>query len=215
MAIMGPSGCGKSTLLGCLFGSKKYSSGSVTVQGNRKVTLSYVQQDDYLLYQLRIREMMLYASKLKNVNKPYFDHKGTADKIMKQLGIEGCANLRPWRCSGGQKKRVSIALELVSKPNILILDEPTSGLDSVATHHLVKTLLDLTKAKKPTAVVCTIHQPSNPVFNMFHQAYILSHEGQCLYFGPSQELMACLAEINLICPKYHNPADFVVEVIIG
>lgn len=211
-SIMGPSGSGKSTFLGCLFGSKKLTTGSVTILGNRYITMSYVQQDDYLLYQLKIREAMMYASKLKNINKDDFDHKKNIAKVMKQLGIEGCANLRPWWCSGGQKKRISIALELVSKPNVLILDEPTSGLDSVTTHQLIQTLYGLTQGKQPTAVICTIHQPSGPVFNIFHQTYILSHDGQCLYHGPPGELMAGLAEINLICPKYHNPADYVIEV---
>ena len=126
--------------------------------------------------------------------------------------MKECANLYPGRCSGGQKKRISIALELVSRPNILILDEPTSGLDSVTTWQLANTLLELTQQREPVSVVATIHQLSAKVFNLFHSIYILSFDGQCIYHGPPQELLPRLHKYGLECPKFHNPADFIVEV---
>lgn len=209
-AIMGPSGCGKSSLLGCLFGSRKATSGS-TIQGNKEITLAFVEQEDHLLGQLTIYEMMIFASKLKNADK-FIDHSLVVNSVMKRLGIERCADIKADRCSGGQKRRISIALELVSRPNVLILDEPTTGLDSVTTHELVETLHELTRDEQPTAVMATIHQPSSPVFNMFDKIYILSHEGQCIYHGLPGEMMSVLNEIELVCPQYHNPADFVIEV---
>lgn len=210
-SVLGPSGSGKSTFLGCLFGSKKYS-GTTTIIGRSNVRMSFIQQDDYLLGNLTVAEMVMYASKLKNIDKKSFKHKSAVDAVLKKLGIEQIGRSKAKRCSGGQRKRVSIALELVSKPDILILDEPTTGLDSVTSQHLVHTLWELTQDEKPIAIVATIHQPSGPLFNVFHQAYVLSKDGQCIYHGPPQDLMSKLADIGLICPKYHNPADFIIEV---
>jgi ABC-type multidrug transport system ATPase subunit len=175
-----------------------------------KVKFAFIAQDDYLLGRLKIRESLFYASKLKNGSR--VDHEQVVEQVINRLRIQECANILPKRCSGGQKKRISIALELVSKPNILILDEPTSGLDTVSTWQLISTLNELTKQSEPMAVVATIHQPSAKLFNLFNSVYIMSYDGQCIYQGSPEAMLQTLRGYRLNCPKFHNPSDFVLEV---
>ncbi|CAG2183239.1 unnamed protein product, partial [Oppiella nova] len=164
---MGPSGCGKSSFLNCLSGVKKKGvSGSISISTKKKLRVACIGQEDHLENKLSVREALTFASKLKNSDS--IDHKLNVQTVLKRLDIESCADVRAKRCSGGQRKRVSIALELVSRPNILILDEPTSGLDSSTTWQLINTLSDLCRQSQkgqPMAVVATIHQPSGKLFN--------------------------------------------------
>ena len=242
-AIMGPSGAGKSTLLECVSGKRKKGlSGDVRIIGSSKIDIGLISQNDYLINQLTVKESLIFASKLKNYKKAeleenleevvigddYADnapivkqlgyHQALAMNVMKQLGLEMCADTKCGNCSGGQRKRVSIALELISKPNILILDEPTSGLDSSACFQTVSVMQQLTQqdqSKHPIAVVATIHQPSARVFNLFHHVYVISHDGQCIYQGSPTNLIQHLANVGLNCPQFHNPADYVAEVASG
>ncbi len=159
---------------------------------------------------MQIRESLIYASKLKNSG--HVDHQFIVDNVLEKLKIQECADILPNRCSGGQKKRISVALELVSKPNILILDEPTSGLDTSTTWQLITTLIELTKQTEPVAVVATIHQPSAKLFYLFNSVYIMSYDGQCIYHGSPQTMLETLSKYDLICPEFHNPSDFILEV---
>jgi ABC-type multidrug transport system ATPase subunit len=134
-----------------------------------------------------------------------------ATNVMRKLMIQECAEIRPPSCSGGQLKRISIALELVSRPNILILDEPTSGLDSVTTWQLINTLIELTQQPEPIAIVVTIHQPSTKLFGLFNTIYLLSCEGQCIYNGPPHKMLTLFSEHGLECPTFTNPSDFALE----
>lgn len=102
------------------------------------------------------------------------------------------------------------------RPNILILDEPTSGLDSSACFQTVSVMQGLTKDPHyPTGVVCTIHQPSARVFNLFDHIYIISYNGYCIYEGTPQHMLDYLSNVGLVCPQFHNPADFIAEVASG
>ncbi|CAG2112166.1 unnamed protein product [Medioppia subpectinata] len=209
--IMGPSGCGKSTLLGCIAGIKtKGLSGSITISTDIRVKFAFIVQENYVLQRLTVRESLMFASKLKN--DPVCDHTGIVADVIAKLNIESCADNRPDRCSGGQLKRVLIALELVSRPNILILDEPTTGLDSVTTWQLITTLIELTQQPEPVAVVLTIHQPSARLFNLFDTIYLLSADGQCIYNGSPERMRYTFSDCGLICPTFTNPSDFGLEV---
>ena len=152
----------------------------------------------------------MYASKLKNSSRT--DHKKVVKEVITKLNLEKTVDNRPNRCSGGQRKRISIALELVSRPHILILDEPTSGLDSVTTWQLINTLVELTQQAEPLAVVATVHQPSAKLFNLFNSVYVMSSDGQCIYQGMPQNLVSYLKRNGLECPQFHNPSDFMLEV---
>lgn len=117
-------------------------------------------------------------------------------------------------CSGGQKKRLSIALELIFSPNVLLLDEPTTGLDSVSSLQLVQLLKSLVQSH-PVIICASIHQPSAKLFSYFDNLYVISSMGTCLYHGPRENLLAHLNSYNLNCPIFHNIADFALEVAAG
>ena len=172
--------------------------------------MSYIAQEDHLYDTLTVREALLYASQLQNSND--IDHQTNVAVVLANLNIENCGNVRTKSCSGGQRKRISIALELVSRPDILILDEPTSGLDSVTTWQLINTLKGLAQMSPPMAIVATIHQPSGKLFRLFDQVYFMSFNGQCIYRGPPHQLVDFLAQFGLKCPPFHNPSDYMLEI---
>ena len=156
----------------------------------------------------------------QSAKSPPFNHEAIVQKLLDQFGLNVCADVRVANCSGGQLKRLSIAQELVSKPNLLILDEPTSGLDSASCFQCIELLQQLTLQRasdedEPLAVVATIHQPSARVFSMFKKVIFLSVTGRCIYEGSPTDLIAHLSSVGLVCPAFNNPADYMLEVASG
>lgn len=158
--------------------------GEIRIRGVNEIKVGFVPQDNYLMELLTVKESFLFASRLVNVRDLNFDHLSAAKKLIRRFGLEPIAETKAKMCSGGQRKRLSIALEVLSKPNILILDEPTTGLDSPSCSQVMAIIKELVSDKTyPTAVVTTIHQPSVSTFNGFHWVYVLSSAGKCLYQG--------------------------------
>ncbi|EFN86036.1 ATP-binding cassette sub-family G member 4 [Harpegnathos saltator] len=116
------------------------------------------------------------------------------------------------KLSGGERRRLSIGIEMVSKPPLLLLDEPTSGLDSVASNQLINTLYNM--AKENCTVVCAIHQPSSQMISQFDDIIVLSH-GRCMYCGPKDKILNTFSKADFVCPNFYNIAEFVLEVITG
>ncbi|CAG2119957.1 unnamed protein product, partial [Medioppia subpectinata] len=216
-AIMGPSGAGKSTLLEIICGRRvRGVVGEVRIRGVDEVKIGFVPQDNYLLELLTVKETLVFASKLINHKLSGYEHNSIADKTINRFGLEKISETRVNRCSGGQRKRLSIALEIISKPNILILDEPTTGLDSPSCTHVLNILHELAANKtSPVAVVATIHQPSVALFNAFHSIYILTSKGKCIYHGLPRQLVPTMARVDVACDPYTSPADFIIEIAAG
>ena len=195
---MGPSGAGKSSLLECLSGKRTIGvSGDIKVSGRDRLRVGFVEQFDHILEHLTVKESLIFASRLRNADRHYVNHIQIAENLVKKLGLETCFNTLAHRCSGGQRKRLSIALELVSRVDMLLLDEPTTGLDSAATKQTIKAALSLTKQRRPIATVATIHQPSGKMFNLFDKVYVLSNAGTCIYDGSPEELPQTLSLIGV------------------
>jgi len=162
-----------------------------------------------------VRENLWFASRLKHPEKD-FDHDSNIDRVLELLKLESCIDTKISKISGGQYKRVSIAQELLSNPDILILDEPTSGLDSLTCYKTVMVLRDLARlSPNPMAIIVTIHQPQREVFDLFNHVYILAIGGRCIYEGhPSLSIKTineCSGGLHFDADQY-NPASYLVEI---
>ncbi|KAL4713602.1 hypothetical protein ACJJTC_016685 [Scirpophaga incertulas] len=218
--ILGPSGAGKSTLLNILAGYMTNGvNGVITVNGHSrdmrvfKKLSSYIMQDDMLQPRLSVLELMRIAANLKlGAELGRAEKELIIEEILQTLGLWNHKDTRSEHLSGGQSKRLSVALELVNNPPIIFLDEPTTGLDIVSIRQLVVLLRLLSRQGR--TIICTVHQPSASLFALFDRVYVLAR-GLCCYQGASPLLVPYLAEANYVCPTTHNPADFVLETLLS
>lgn len=213
-AIVGPSGSGKSTLLNILTGfTTQNVRGSIRVNGEKRneekfrKRSTFIMQEENLYGLLTLRETMIFAVRLKMGMAGNKDEKIMT--ILETLGLEMKVDSFVKNLSGGQQKRLAIAMELVNDPSILFLDEPTTGLDSSSTTQCIKLLKKLAQGGR--TIICTIHQPSALIFEMFDHLYALV-DGSCIYQGTSRNLVPFLVESDLICPESYNPADYLLEI---
>ncbi|XP_015438257.1 PREDICTED: ATP-binding cassette sub-family G member 1 [Dufourea novaeangliae] len=223
IAIMGPSGAGKSTLLNVLAGyTVKGVQGTILVNGKVRVPYSerwkrtscYIQQDALMRTRITVGEAMTVAAHLKlgyTISSAY-KHTQVLE-LLELLGLSHCYDTLCGKLSGGQKKRLDVALELLSNPSVLFLDEPTTGLDSASCSQCIALLKRLAKMERRT-VICTIHQPSALLLEMFDSVYAVAG-GYCIFRGPVKSLLPHMSSVGADCPAYHNPADFLLEVAIG
>ncbi|GAB4842689.1 ABC transporter G member 11 [Ancistrocladus abbreviatus] len=222
-AIMGPSGSGKSTLLDALasrLAANAFVSGTILLNG-RKTKLSfgtaaYVTQDDNLIGTLTVREMISYSGRLRLPDKMAWSEKrALIESTIIEMGLQDCADtvIGNWHLrgiSGGEKRRVSIALEILMRPRLLFLDEPTSGLDSASAFFVTQTLRGLSSGGR--TVIASIHQPSSEVFELFDRLYLLSG-GKTIYFGQASEAYEFFAKAGFPCPPLRNPSDHFLRCI--
>ncbi|XP_050450728.1 ATP-binding cassette sub-family G member 1-like isoform X2 [Cataglyphis hispanica] len=219
-AIMGPSGAGKSTLLNVLAGYKYTEiSGSININGQPrnmqefKKMSCYIMQNDLVQPKLTVIEAMSFAADLKlGKKKSQFEKHIAINEILATLRLSETQDTLMEQLSGGERKRLIIALELVNNPPVIFLDEPTTGLDELSSFYCIDSLQKL--ARFGRNVICAIHTPSASIFNRFDHVYIVT-AGQCAYRGTSNNVLPFLQSINLECPKHYNPADFIIEICSG
>ena len=227
LAIMGASGAGKSTLLDIL--ARKAKTGRITgdlfVNGKdvpdeatyRRV-VGYVDQEDTLLSTLTVYEAVLYSALLRLPRDMSYQAKVFRTlETMNELGILGIKDSRIGESgkrsiSGGEKRRVSIACELVTGPSILFLDEPTSGLDSYNAYNVIDSLKTLAKQYNRT-VIFTIHQPQSNIVALFDRLLLLA-KGQLVYSGESQRAQQHFERIGHTCPPGYNIADYLIDLTV-
>ncbi|CAH2107999.1 unnamed protein product [Euphydryas editha] len=219
-AILGPSGAGKSTLLNILAGYRvNGASGLITTNGEtrdlklfRKLS-RYIMQDDLLQPLITVQEAMTIAADLKLGNDINKETKTIiVEEIIHLLRLSKARNTSTERLSGGERKRLSIALELLNNPPVIFLDEPTTGLDDVASSTCVSLLKRVARGGR--TVICSLHTPSARIFSVFDHVYVVA-DGKCAYQGTSGGVIPFLKELHLPCPKTYNPADFIIEVSSG
>ncbi|XP_043471348.1 ATP-binding cassette sub-family G member 1-like [Leptopilina heterotoma] len=218
-AIMGPSGAGKSTLLNILTGFQRNFEGRLIYQSEKgeisykhfKKYSRYIQQDDALYSFFTVRETITIAAELKLESSMSRSVKRKIiDDILSSLDLMKTKDTICGKLSGGERKRFSIALEMLNDPLVMFLDEPTTGLDSSAAMQCATVLKNL--AKNSRTIVCTIHQPSTTIYEMFDHVYMVAG-GRCIYQGDPMMIVSYFSSFGLTCPKYHNPADYAMEVM--
>jgi ABC-type multidrug transport system ATPase subunit/uncharacterized tellurite resistance protein B-like protein len=194
LGILGASGSGKTTLLNLMSGIQKPTSGNVKINGinifseNEAIegVLGYVPQDDLLIEDLTVFENLYFAACQCFGKKSKQEIVKLTDLTLINLGLYEKRDLKVGSplnkvISGGQRKRLNIALELIREPSVLFLDEPTSGLSSRDSENLMDLLRDLTLKGK--LIITVIHQPSSEIFKMFDKVIILDQGGYMAYFG--------------------------------
>ncbi|PRQ52220.1 putative taurine-transporting ATPase [Rosa chinensis] len=225
LAIMGPSGCGKSTLLDALAGrlsSNTRQTGEILINGHKQAlaygTSAYVTQDDAIITTLTVEEAVYYSAQLQlpdSMSKS--EKKERALATIREMGLQDAVNTRigGWGdkgLSGGQKRRVTICIELLTRPKLLFLDEPTSGLDSAASYYVMSRIANLGHISSPRTIIASIHQPSSEVFQLFDNLCLLS-SGKTVYFGPASAANEFFASSGFPCPTLQNPSDHFLKTI--
>ncbi|EER10001.1 ABC transporter, putative, partial [Perkinsus marinus ATCC 50983] len=224
VAIMGPSGSGKTTLLDIL--ADRVSSGkidgSVMVNKQPRSTVSfravsaYVSQEDSLIGSFTVLETLRQSARLalpKTVKAA--ERERRVQHAIDMMGLRSCENVLIGDVfrkgvSGGQKRRVSVAIELLKQPSILLLDEPTSGLDSAAAFNIMDYLKKLATEDQCTVVV-TIHQPSSDIWSSLSKVCFLA-QGNVVFFDTPDRVPEYFAEAGYPVPPYTNPAEHVLNL---
>ncbi|KAG2405626.1 ABC transporter G family member 15 [Vigna angularis] len=224
MALIGPSGSGKSTLLAALAGilpNNVRMTGNVVLNGSTRRTtgckdVCYVTQEDYFLGTLTVKETLTYAARLR---LPSHTTRNEIEKVvtnvLAEMGLEDSAESRlgNWHLRGistGEKRRLSIGIEILTQPHVMFLDEPTSGLDSAASFYVISSLSNI--AHDGRIVICSIHQPSGEIFNLFDDLVLLA-AGEAVYFGQATMAVKFFADAGFPCPTRKNPPEHFLRCV--
>ncbi|KZS03063.1 ATP-binding cassette sub-family G member 4 [Daphnia magna] len=224
LAIMGASGAGKTTLLNCLTfrntgklkitGTRFLNGAPVNTDALARIS-GYVQQDDLFIGTLKVGEILRFQALLRmDKHFSYEERMERVEEVILELGLTKCRNTlvgNPEKgikgISGGERKRLAFACELLTNPSLMFCDEPTSGLDSFMAQNIVQALKNLASAGK--TVICTIHQPSSEVFAMFDRILLMA-EGRTAFLGPIDDCLRFFSCHGMPCPANYNPADFYI-----
>ncbi|XP_010609797.1 ATP-binding cassette sub-family G member 8 isoform X1 [Fukomys damarensis] len=224
LAIIGSSGCGRASLLDVITGRDhggRMKSGQIWINGQPSTPqlvrkcVAHVRQHDQLLPHLTVRETLAFVAQMRLPRTfSQAQRNQRVEEVIAELRLRQCADTRVGNAyvrgvSGGERRRVSIGVQLLWNPGILVLDEPTSGLDSFTAHNLVKTLSRLAKGNR--LVLISLHQPRSDIFRLFDLVLLMT-SGTTIYLGPAQHMVQYFTAIGHPCPRYSNPADFYVDL---
>lgn len=229
--LLGASGSGKTSIVRIL--SRKLKSGlftqfefmgTVTINGipvSKDLSQSAVsfvaQSDDSLVPRLTVRETLCYAAEMRLPPSMSREQKrNRAEKVMGDLGLIHCADSligsqAKRGISGGEKRRVSIAIQLLKDPPIIVLDEPTSGLDVFTAKSVIDVLKTLADGGR--TVIMTLHQPRSEFFDKFDNILLLARGGSQVYFGEARKMLPYFGTLGFQCGLNTNPADFALDLI--
>ncbi|XP_022169227.1 protein scarlet-like [Myzus persicae] len=218
LGIMGPSGSGKTTLMATISHRTKGNFDGELLLNGRPVSedvmikiSGFVAQEDISFVQLTVLEQLKLMARLKmdrtTSNKVIKDR---IDYLAGHLGLNKILNSRLCFLSGGERKKVALAVQLINDPPILFCDEITTGLDSYSAAHIVNTLRRVAHSGK--IVICTIHQPASGLFDQFQEVILLTN-GQLAYQGSVSLVNNFFQKYGYICPATYNKADFIVSVL--
>ncbi|KAL4431621.1 hypothetical protein ABPG77_001463 [Micractinium sp. CCAP 211/92] len=227
VGVLGPSGSGKTTLLAMLAGSsedldrRSTLTGSVCLDGqplsaaNRR-RIGFVPQDDSMLPTLTVEECIRYSAILRLPHASAAEVQASVQSVVAELGLQHVARSRVGGrsgirgISGGERRRVTIGMELVTAPAVLVLDEPTSGLDSYTALNLMRTLKQVASAGR--IVLLSFHQPSPAMFSLLDSSYLMAR-GRCIFAGPPASTEAWFAQRGLPCPVGTAIAEHMLDAV--
>jgi len=225
LAIIGSSGAGKTSLLNLLSKRFNFSGGDYSISGkaylNNQIVdsksfsliSSYVMQDDVIEENMTPIEILFFTALLK-LNLPRNEIETRVKEVIKQLSLTECKDSKIGShlsrgISGGERKRVCVAVQLITDPKIILLDEPTTGLDSFNAYNLVKILNRLSRNGK--ILIFTIHQPSSEILDFIDKICIMAL-GKTVYFGGKKNMFDFFNKINLPFPINFNPFEHLIEM---
>ena len=234
LSILGPSGSGKTTLLKCLIGEIIPDTASIFINdfdffknySYFQKYIGYVPQDDLLFNNLTVYENLFYCGKLRLPHiRDSKELKKKIDNILVQIGLSEkrdlvVGSIMDKKLSGGERKRLNIALELLAEPLIIILDEPTSGLSSKDSEKITDILNELKEQGK--IIIATIHQPNPDIFQKFDKVLLIDQRGTEVFFGSTEEVFGYfndeLEQIsyglgNLLRKKELKMAEFLFDIM--
>lgn len=221
-AILGASGSGKTSLLNTMSqrmsGSRLTKTGSILYNGNPKLSSirsAYVMQKDVLHPTLTVREILQYSAELR-LPPPVTaeEREAIVEEILLELGLKECADTRIGSnerkgCSGGEKRRTSLGVQLLANPSVLFLDEVTTGLDATSALQLIQTLKNL--SQKGRTIIVTLHQPRSEIWGLFDHIILLTG-GSPVYSGPTESCISYFGKLGHPLPPFVNPAEYLIDL---
>ncbi|XP_023290570.1 protein scarlet isoform X2 [Orussus abietinus] len=225
-AILGGSGAGKTSLMealafrtspGVIVHGDVYANGQSVGSPYMRHHSGFMQQEDIFIGTMTVLEHLTFMARMKlDRRTKSWEVRQRIDRLLREVGLSCRSNTRIGSggddkvLSGGEKKRLAFATELLTDPRILFLDEPTTGLDAHSANVLVGQLT--TVASRGRTVLCTIHQASSAIFDTFHRIVLVA-DGRIAFAGTSEQAVRFFTSLGYECPKTYNPADFLVATL--
>jgi len=226
-AVLGPSGAGKSTFLSLLAGRISSSSSAMTAGPLRVISdispqwsgsdVAFVYQDDSFFSMLTVLETLRLTSSLRLVNQTTHEREKAVEEVMSAMSLTAVGDIAVGDVgkrgiSGGERKRLAVACELLSKPKLLIADEPSSGLDAFQAFSVVQQLKN-TVVRLNIAGVVTLHQPRSSIWALLDDVILLAANGRLVYHGSRKGAVEYFARQGFPCPANTNPAEHLIDLV--